>query len=89
VTSEHYWSIDFPGLNGVDAQRICDLVRESGLAYDGIPADPDGFLTLHMDRSTVETLAEALARARTTVGVQSLSETLDVWPSASRGTLDA
>lgn len=89
MTSEHYWSIDFPGLTGVDAQRICDLVRRSGLAYGGILADPDAFLTLHMDRSTVETLAEALAGARTTAGVQSLRETFDVWLSASHGTSDA
>jgi hypothetical protein len=83
VTTEHYWSIDFPGLTAMDARRICDLVGHSGLAYDAIPVDPGSFLTLHMDRSTVELLVAALAGAQADAGVQSMVEVLGEWLGGS------
>ena len=79
MASEHYWSVDFPGLNGADAQRICDLVRESGMPYEGIPADPNVFPTLHMDRPTVEFLTNAVARMPSDSGAQAMREILDAW----------
>ncbi|RZU16409.1 hypothetical protein EV645_3973 [Kribbella rubisoli] len=56
-----YWSIDFPGIDGARAQAIVDSAEQLGLASGGIVADPDDYLTLHLDRDTVESLIVALA----------------------------
>lgn len=57
------WAIDFPGLSRKQALDIANFVLEARLAENAIPADPALFLTLHLDRPTVEALVRAASSA--------------------------
>jgi hypothetical protein len=55
----HYWSLDLPGLTETQAVNLLGVVKGKGLAEASI-VDPRKFLTLHLDRVTVECLRDAL-----------------------------
>jgi hypothetical protein len=57
-----YWAVDFPGLTAEGAAELLRLSAERGIA--GVAADPDLFLTMHLDRATAEAIAQALAGAQ-------------------------
>jgi hypothetical protein len=60
--SEWYWSVDIPGLTEPRAAQLLAIVRAAGIeAVNGSAVDPSRWLTLHLDRSSVEALARALA----------------------------
>ena len=49
------------------------------MPYDGIPADPNVFVTPHMDRPTAEVLANALTGLPSDSGAQAMREILNGW----------
>lgn len=72
-----YWSIDVPGLDEEDAKELVLLAGErSGNGATVI--DPSHWLTLHMDRETVEIIASALRQCGDEKA-QSLLEEMDEW----------
>jgi len=78
-----YWSIDFFGTDERKAQAVVDKAKELGLAAGGIIADPEAFLTLHLDLCTVEALNTALTHSQASqevlAGVSSVRTTLTEW----------
>ena len=58
-----YWSIDFPGIGPERAQAIVDAAKRLDLATEGIIADPEVYMTLHLDLDTVVALERALTQA--------------------------
>ena len=60
--NDEYWSIDFPGIDGEQAQAIVDSAERSGLGVGAIVADPEVFMTVHLDRDTVVALEDALTK---------------------------
>jgi hypothetical protein len=74
LSRDHYWSVDIPGLTADSAA----LLAEAAIA-DGYPAstvDTRDFLTMHMDRGTVEILRDALTARPSGPGTQGLLELL-------------
>ncbi|MET9592317.1 hypothetical protein ABZY45_15385 [Streptomyces sp. NPDC006516] len=74
-----YWSIDMPGLDERRAVELAGLVRQSGAGIEPTLVDPMLWLTLHLDRETVEVVRDALASAPTTAVTASLVESFDEW----------
>jgi hypothetical protein len=66
----HYWSLDLPGLTEAQAADLLGTAQGKGLA-EGSIVDPRRFLTLHMDRVTVECLRDALKVASNVPGLSS------------------
>jgi hypothetical protein len=89
MSPDDYWSIDFLGVDAEKASAIVEQVVESGLATSANSADPDAFLTLHLDADTALALDSALAasspRGDTTRVIDSLREAISHWMS-TRGT---
>lgn len=89
-TEDAIWSIDFPGINEHAAEAIVDSVRRLGLATDAIVADPEIFMTLHMDIDTVTALHELLSQGQSTGGQRTiltgLTEVLAEWLAATGAT---
>lgn len=61
----HYWSVDLPGLDRAQAEELLGMAERAGISFFGrsflgTTVDPEQFLTLHLDRPTVETLVRAL-----------------------------
>ncbi|MFE3514448.1 hypothetical protein [Streptomyces sp. NPDC059166] len=74
-----YWSIDMPGLDEHRAAELAGLVRRSDAGIMATPVDPRFWLTLHLDRETVEVIREALAAAPATAVTAALVESFDEW----------
>lgn len=89
MSPDGYWSIDFIGVDEEKASAIVEQVVEFGLATSATAADPDLFLTLHLDADTALALDAALAasspRGDTTRVIDSLREAISHWTS-TRGT---
>jgi hypothetical protein len=85
MNPDGYWSIDFLGVDDEKAAMIVEKVTELGLATSAIVADPDSFLTLHLDDDTVKALDSALASSRpseaTSRIVDSIREAILHWTS--------
>ncbi|WP_146104067.1 hypothetical protein [Nonomuraea solani] len=74
-----YWSIDVPGLDRESALELVRLIVEQNAKLAPIPVDPHFFMTLHLDRESVEVLRDSLRRDQLDhVGV-SLLEALEEW----------
>ena len=52
----YYWGIDVPGLTADQAAALVVVVGDTFPDLQGLPVDPAEFLTLSMDRATVEIL---------------------------------
>lgn len=65
-----YWGVDFPGLGKDDAQRIADWARANATSMATEPnvVDPRDWLTMVMDRETVELLVQAFQFAEEATG---------------------
>jgi hypothetical protein len=79
------WSIDF---NGVDKEKAAAIIRQAqefGLATSATAADPDQFLTLHLDVETTLALDAALAASHpsnsTIRVIDSIREAISHWAS--------
>jgi hypothetical protein len=58
-----YWSIDLPGLSRSKAHALLNVAEDMGISFGGTLVDPAKFLTLHLDRPTVESAYRALTSA--------------------------
>jgi hypothetical protein len=85
MNSDEYWSIDFLGVDERKVSAIIDKATRLGLATSAIAADPDLFLTLHLDADTVDALDTALAGSRPTGEtarvIDSIREAISHWTS--------
>jgi hypothetical protein len=57
-----YWSVDLPGLSRSSAEQLLQVAQQEGLSVSGSLVDPALFLTLHIDRETVDAVCAALSR---------------------------
>lgn len=86
MTDAQYWSLDAPGLTNEAAERLASFLEE-GYGIEAIPVDPDRWLTLHLDPSSIYMLRESLRIAMDsgeldsahTPGLQSMFEDLEEW----------
>lgn len=83
MVNDAYWSVDLPGLSESGAARLIEHAAEVGVAEGGAAVDPRSWLTLHMDRETVETLAEGLRAAGGSTGYGLLAN-CEEWLEAAR-----
>jgi hypothetical protein len=75
--SSNYWTVDFPGLNEAQANEI--VQRGAELGFDGFTVDPALFLTMSIDRPTVEALSEALGDRASDPMTAGVLELLQAW----------
>jgi hypothetical protein len=71
-----YWSVDLPGLSQAQAVEMISAAERAGLPSGGAAIDPREFLTMHLDRRTVEDLHHALTSDLVTL--PSASEELSI-----------
>jgi hypothetical protein len=55
------WALDVPGLTRADADELVSLIRNTGVSAYASAVNPAAFLTLHLDRGTVESLVRAIS----------------------------
>lgn len=80
LNRDYYWSVDAPGLTAESAALLADMAIADGYAASTV--DPGHFLTMHMDRGTVEILRDALTARPGGTGGQALLELLSDWLAA-------
>ncbi|WP_161791116.1 hypothetical protein [Amycolatopsis sp. MJM2582] len=73
------WSIDIPDLTADEASQVVSAIKSGGLASDPLVVDPAAFLTLHLDRESVETLLAGLATGPVNAVADSLKESFEEW----------
>jgi hypothetical protein len=73
-----YWSIDIPGLQERDIEDLAPLIDQLGRDLMVVPVDPSYFLTMHLDRSSVQALLDA-SDASTDVVIEGLRESMLEW----------
>jgi hypothetical protein len=56
----YYWGIDLPGTTRSQASALLDAAKLNEWAKYGSLVDPSQFLTLHLDKQSVEMLLSAL-----------------------------
>lgn len=74
-----YWSLDLPGMTSDQASQVVAVIESGGVDLNAVPVDPAVFLTLHMDRDTVEALVAGLAEARPSRVVENMKEAFVEW----------
>lgn len=74
-----YWGIDIPGLRERQAFDVANLIRQSDTGMVPSLVNPKLWLTLHLDRETVEAMRDALMSAERTIVTTSLIESFDEW----------
>ncbi|MFB6520281.1 hypothetical protein [Streptomyces sp. NPDC056401] len=74
-----YWGIDIPGLRKGQAVEVAELIQQSDAEIVPTLVDPKLWLTLHLDRETVEVMRDALMSAGQTIVTTSLIESFDEW----------
>ena len=82
---DRYWSVDLVGLSEQGANAVVRFAEHAEAGVHGTTVDPTAWLTLHLDRDTVEGLVRALVateHAGGTVG-RSVLEVLEDWLAAS------
>lgn len=78
MADDAYWSVDLPGLKESGAALLIERAAEFGVSDGGTAVDPQRWLTLHMDRETVEEIAEGLRAIGGSAGYGLLG-TLEEW----------
>lgn len=68
MTTMGYWTVDLPGLDREGAEQVLGWAKSRRLGEGGSLVDPAAFLTLHLDRDTVETLVAALSASAAETG---------------------
>lgn len=83
---EKYWSVDLPGLTESGAAELVNRADEFGVPDGGDVVDPHTFLSLHLDRQTVEAMVESLRSgvAREPEVATSLTGVLEEWLDTSQ-----
>ena len=87
TTSDEYWSIDFLGTDEEKAEELVKVAERLGLASSAIIADPEAFLTLHLDEESVDALDSVLSQNQSSGDdvlalVDTLREVVADWRSA-------
>lgn len=75
----YYWSIDLPGMTSDQVPLVVSAVEEAVTDLQAIPVDPEGFLTLSLDRDTVEALMAGLAEAEGGPVLDGIREVMGDW----------
>jgi hypothetical protein len=77
---DRYWSVDIPGLTELEAHRLLRWVETESVGWHakGTALDPRVFLTLHLDRASVQMLYDDMMRSpvRSAPGI---AEELEGW----------
>ncbi|MEU5786867.1 hypothetical protein ABZ754_03940 [Micromonospora purpureochromogenes] len=73
-----YWSVDIPGLRERDVEELTRLIDELERDLVVVPVDPSYFLTMHLDRSSVQALLDASATS-TDIVLGGLRESMLEW----------
>jgi len=79
------WSLDLPGLDSAGAAEIVSFARDTGLCELASAVDPNLFLTLHLDRATVEVLSRMIKElgklpdSGAEMTLQGISEDFEEW----------
>lgn len=76
---DRYWSVDLQGLDEAGATVIVGVAESLPGVIGGQAVDPRTWLTLHLDRDTVESLAAALRAAPSTTIGASMFQEFDEW----------
>jgi hypothetical protein len=79
-----YWSLDLPGLTESQATDLLCVAEARHGIVGGSAIDPKAWLTLHVDRSTAETIAAALVRLSDDHIAESMGEVVATWLSETR-----
>lgn len=74
-----YWSLDIPGMTADQAPQVVAAVKGGGLPLDPLLVDPAIFLTLHLDRESVEAIVTALTESPSNAVGDGLRESLGDW----------
>ncbi len=56
----YYWGVDLPGISQSEASGLLDAAKANDWARYGSLVDPAHFLTLHLDKDSVDMLLSAL-----------------------------
>jgi hypothetical protein len=60
----YFWAVNLPGLTREQAEKLLVMAERAGMSFGGSTVNPSEFLTLHLDRASVEILFEALGAAQ-------------------------
>lgn len=74
-----YWSLDISGMTTKQGLQVVSAIKASAPFLDVLLVDPTKFLTLHLDRESVEAIVEGLAGVRLNPVNGSLRESLEEW----------
>lgn len=83
----YYWSIDFPGMTSEQVPLVASAVEKAGIDLQVIPVAPEGFLTLSLDRDTVEALMAGLAEAERGPVLDGAMEVMEDWLAWQRSSV--
>jgi|SRR3954468_8840202 hypothetical protein len=74
-----YWSLDMPGMTAGQALQVISVIKGKGLGLEPLLVDPANFLTLHLDRESVQAMVHGLAGVRPDPVSDGLRESLEEW----------
>lgn len=74
-----YWSLDIPSMTAGQALQAISAIKEKGLGLEPLLVDPANFLTLHLDRESVQAMVDGLAGVRSDPVNDGLRESLEEW----------
>jgi hypothetical protein len=79
--AEWYWAVDIPGLTERQAKELVQLCEDAGIGEEVgcMPVDPRDFLTVALDRKSVEALVQALDGGQGRSGEADLLEVMAGW----------
>lgn len=84
MTSQPYWSVDIPGLGEQQADELTRYAEEQ-LDLRGSSINPDLFLTMHVDRDTVQAMALAMSSSSHEPIVGAVLESMTEWLGSAHG----
>ncbi|MEU8387078.1 hypothetical protein [Micromonospora sp. NPDC048842] len=76
---QFYWSLDLPGMTADQAVQVGSVIKDQGIDLEVLLVDPSNFLTLHLDRESVEAIVAGLTVVRSNPVNDSLRESLEDW----------
>jgi hypothetical protein len=82
VTDDPYWSVDIPGLREEEARQLLQWAsaNRAGWFGNGTAVDPREWLTLNLDRESVQMLLDALRAAPNLApGADAMAEDFADW----------
>lgn len=74
-----YWGVDAPDMTADQASWVVSTIKGAGLGLEPMRVDPGVFLTLHLDRESVEAIVNGLASVPANPVSDGLRESLEDW----------